>query len=96
MVKAKGKKTLFMIFSLIIAIAVVITGLNLFSVQNLLKKGSSYNKVEFENQLMADSKTTENIDDLILNRPDVLTTGRLCIGRQRIIVTCILAYKMIK
>ena len=30
------------------------------------------------------------------NCPDVLTTGRLCIGRQRIIVTCILAYKMLK
>lgn len=52
--------------------------------------------VGFENQLMADSKTTENIDDLILNRPYVLTTGRLCIGRQRIMVTCILEYKMLK
>ena len=30
------------------------------------------------------------------NRPDVLTMGRLFIGRQRIIVTCILVYKMLK
>ena len=52
--------------------------------------------VEFKNQLMVDSKTTENIDDFILNRPDVLTTGWLCIGRQRIMVTCILEYKMLK
>ena len=60
MVKAKGKKTLFMIFSIIIAIALVITGLNLFSVQNLLKKGSSYNKVEFENQLVPQKDSNGN------------------------------------
>ncbi len=49
--KTKLKKVLIAI-SIIAIIAIVITGLNLLSVQNLLKKGSSYNKVEIENQLV--------------------------------------------
>ncbi len=48
----KGKKVLFTIFSIVIVLAIVIAGLNLLSVQNLLKKGNTYNKIEFENQLV--------------------------------------------
>ena len=54
---AKGKiknrkKTLFVIISVVLVIAIAIAGLNYFSVQNLLKKGNAYNKVEIENQLV--------------------------------------------
>lgn len=54
---AKGKiknrkKTLFVIVSVVLVIAIAIAGLNYFSVQNLLKKGNAYNKVEIENQLV--------------------------------------------
>ena len=54
---AKGKfknrkKPLIVVVSIVLAIAVVMAGLNFFSVQNLLKKGNTYNKVEIENQLV--------------------------------------------
>ena len=49
--KKNGKKVLLVIFSVILVIAVVIAGLNIFSVQNLLEKGNSYNKIEIKNQL---------------------------------------------
>ncbi|MBR2953309.1 MAG: metallophosphoesterase [Clostridia bacterium] len=54
---AKGKiknrkKTLLVIVSIVLVIAIAITGLNYFSVQNLVKKGNSYNKVEIKNQLV--------------------------------------------
>ena len=48
----KAKKRLLIFFSVVIVLAVIIAGLNLISVQNLLKKGSSYNEIEFENQLI--------------------------------------------
>ena len=54
---AKGKiknrkKTLLVVVSVVLVIAIAIAGLNYFSVQNLLKKGNAYNKVEIENQLV--------------------------------------------
>lgn len=54
---AKGKiknrkKTLLVVISVVLVIAIAIAGLNYFSVQNLLKKGNEYNKVEIKNQLV--------------------------------------------
>ena len=46
------KKTLLVVVSVVLVIAIAIAGLNYFSVQNLLKKGNAYNKVEIENQLV--------------------------------------------
>ena len=48
----KNKKIIPIIISAIVIIAIVITGLNYFSVQHLLEKGSSYEKVQYENQLI--------------------------------------------
>lgn len=56
----KGKKTLIKIISIIVVIAVVITGLNILSVQNLLKKGNTYNKVEIENQIVPEKDENGN------------------------------------
>ena len=58
MVKNKGKKRkllkkiLISFVCIVIAIAAVIAAVNYFLTQNLLKIGSAYNKVEFENQLV--------------------------------------------
>ena len=55
MAKAKSKKlknVLLMIVAVVMVLAVVIAGLNFLSLQNLLEKGNSYNKVEMENQLV--------------------------------------------
>lgn len=49
--KKKKKKILLIILGIIVAISVTITILNIISVQNLLKKGNSYDSVEIENQL---------------------------------------------
>lgn len=48
----KGKKILIASVSVVIAIATAVAGVNALSVQNLLKKGNTYNKVEIENQLV--------------------------------------------
>ena len=55
----KSKKGLLIFISVVIVIAIVITGANLLSVQNLLKKGNSYNKIENENQLVAQKMKTD-------------------------------------
>lgn len=55
MAKAKSKKlkkVLLIIVAVVMVLAVVIAGLNFLSLQNLLEKGNSYNKVEMENQLV--------------------------------------------
>ncbi len=55
MAKAKSKKlkkVLLIIVAVVMVLAVVIAGLNFLSLQNLLEKGNSYNKVEMENQLI--------------------------------------------
>ncbi len=49
---SKGKKALIISLIAVIVISVLVTTANLLSVQNLLKKGNSYNKVEIENQLV--------------------------------------------
>lgn len=48
----KVKKGLLVTIAVVMVLAVVIAGLNYFAVQNLLKKGNAYNKVEIENQLV--------------------------------------------
>ena len=48
----KGKKILLTVVSVILVLAIIVTVANILSVNNLLKKGSSYNKVEIENQLI--------------------------------------------
>lgn len=51
--KSKKSKKAFLIFiSVVIVIAVAVATANFFSVQNLLEKGNSYSKIEFENQLV--------------------------------------------
>lgn len=49
---SKGKKALIVSLIAVIVISVLVTAANLLSVQNLLKKGNSYNKVKIENQLV--------------------------------------------
>ena len=59
--KHKKRKKGLLIFTLVIAmIAFVIAGLNYFAVENLLEKGSSYSKVEFENQLVPEKDEKGN------------------------------------
>ncbi len=63
MVKGKNKKLkkgLIIFISVVMVIAIVITGVNLLSVQNLLKKGNAYNKVEIENQLVPEKDENGN------------------------------------
>lgn len=48
----KGKKGLIMVVLVFVVLAIIIAGANLLSVQNLLKKGNAYNKVETSNQLV--------------------------------------------
>ncbi len=48
----KSKKKPLVFISVVIILGILITGLNLLSVQNLLEKGNSYNKLEFEEQLV--------------------------------------------
>lgn len=55
MAKEKGKKVkkrLLIFISIVIVLGIVIAGLNFLSLQNLLKKGNSYNTPEIENQLV--------------------------------------------
>ena len=47
----KAKKRLLIVASVVIILAIVITGLNLISLQNLLKKGEAYSGLEIKNQL---------------------------------------------
>lgn len=56
----KTKKRLLIFISVVIVLGILITGLNLLSVQNLLKKGNSYNKVEIENQLVPEKDENGN------------------------------------
>lgn len=48
----KVKKGLLVAVAVVMVLAVVIAGANFLSVQNLLEKGQSYNKIEIENQLV--------------------------------------------
>ena len=48
----KGKKALITIISVIGAIAIAVTGVNVLSLRDLIEKGNSYDKVEIENQLV--------------------------------------------
>ena len=48
----KAKKVILSIIAVIIVIVVVITGANLLSLNNLVKKGNAYNTVEIEKQLV--------------------------------------------
>lgn len=48
----KVKKGLLVAVAVVMVLAVIIAGANFLSVQNLLEKGQSYNKIEIENQLV--------------------------------------------
>jgi predicted MPP superfamily phosphohydrolase len=48
----KSSRVPLIIISAVLAIAVIITGLNLLTVQKLLEKGNTYSKVQYENQLV--------------------------------------------
>ena len=48
----KTKKRLLIFISVVIVLGILIAGLNLLSVQKLLKKGNSYNTLKIENQLV--------------------------------------------
>lgn len=56
----KSSKVPLIIISAVLAIAVIITGLNLLTVQKLLEKGSTYKKVQFENQLIPEKDENGN------------------------------------
>ncbi|MBR5203376.1 MAG: metallophosphoesterase [Clostridia bacterium] len=56
----KGKRVLIIVISVFIVLAIVGAGLNLLSVQNLLKKGSSYGAVEIKNQLVPEKDENGN------------------------------------
>lgn len=56
----KGKKALLIVFALIAIIAVIIAELNYLSVQKLIEQGNSYEKVEFENQLIPEKDENGN------------------------------------
>ena len=47
----KAKKILLIVASVVIILGIVIAGLNLISLQNLLKKGEAYSGLEIKNQL---------------------------------------------
>ena len=50
--KSKVKKALLIVVAVVVVIAAVIAGLNYASVQTLIEQGNSYEKVEYENQLI--------------------------------------------
>ncbi len=56
----KSSKVPLIIISAVLAVAVIITGLNVLTVQNLLEKGSTYKKVQFENQLIPEKDENGN------------------------------------
>ena len=56
----KGKKALLIVFALIAIIAVIIAELNYLSVQKLIEQGNSYERVEFENQLIPEKDENGN------------------------------------
>lgn len=60
MAKAKRKKGLVIFVCVVVVIAAIITAANYLSVQNLLEKGSSYGKVEIENQLVPEKDENGN------------------------------------
>ncbi len=58
--RSKRKKEFIIFVSVVAVIAIVITGVNFLSVENLLKKGKSYSKVEIENQLVPEKDENGN------------------------------------
>lgn len=56
----KSSKVPLIIISAVLAIAVIITGLNLLTVQKLSEKGNTYSKVQYENQLVPEKDENGN------------------------------------
>ena len=56
----KGKKVLLALVCVIFVIAAVVAGANYMSLQNLITLGNSYEKVEFENQLVPEKDENGN------------------------------------
>ncbi|MBQ5883079.1 MAG: metallophosphoesterase [Clostridia bacterium] len=56
----KSSKSPLIIISAVLAVAVIITGLNVLTVQKLLEKGNTYSKVQYENQLVPEKDENGN------------------------------------
>jgi len=56
----KSSKVPIIIISIIVTIAIFVVGANLLSYNNLLKKGSEYSKVQYENQLVPEKDENGN------------------------------------
>lgn len=56
----KSSKVPLIIISAVLAVAVIITGLNVLTVQKLLEKGNTYSKVQYENQLVPERDENGN------------------------------------
>lgn len=56
----RTKKVLISVVSAIAVISLLIAGANILSVRNLIQKGSSYDKIEFENQLIPEKDENGN------------------------------------
>ena len=56
----KSSKAPLIIISAVLAVAVIITGLNVLTVQKLLEKGNTYSKVQYENQLVPEKDENGN------------------------------------
>ncbi len=56
----RTKKVLISVVSAIAVISLLIAGANILSVRNLIQKGNSYNKIEFENQLVPEKDENGN------------------------------------
>ena len=56
----KGKKVLLVLICLIIILAVAVAEMNYLSVQKLIKQGNSYDKIQYENQLVPEKDENGN------------------------------------
>lgn len=56
----KSSKAPLIIISAVLAVAVIITGLNVLTVQKLLEKGNTYSKIQYENQLVPEKDENGN------------------------------------
>ena len=86
----KAKKRLLIVASVVIILAIVITALNLISLQNLLKKGEAYSGLEIKNQLTPQKDEngywyfTTDGDFKVMHLTDIhIGSGWMCHGRDK-------------
>ena len=88
--KKNGKKILLAVIGVIAVVAIAIAGLNYSSLQTLLKQGSSYEKVQFENQLTPEKDEngnwyfTTDEDFKVMHLTDIHIGGGFKIGRAHV------------